>query len=327
MRSRVFVSCGQRDEEEKDAARQIGKLLEGRGFDVYLAIDVQTLLEINTRIIRELKNSDCYLFVNFCRDPIAGGHRGSLFSNQELAVAYAMNFEQILVINQNGIRAEGLLGYIGVNTETFAGFADCCDVVSRALDRAKWTPDYSRRLSASGLRFEATPIRYTGSFGTILGRFLYMDINNQRPDIAALEATARLSRFGRAGEGMQPSPIRSPLKATARHGFAHTIFPKSHEAFDLLVVGAYVQPSGGLMYVPSTSGAVEGTDPGFLEEGVYLNTALDVASPPQLPIYPGVWHLHYDFFAIDFPLLSVAVEVDLCDRHGPKAKIIAQETL
>jgi hypothetical protein len=58
MRSKVFLSCGQRP-DEKDIARSVGKLLEKRGFDVYIAIDVQTILEINAGIIRELKNSDC----------------------------------------------------------------------------------------------------------------------------------------------------------------------------------------------------------------------------------------------------------------------------
>jgi hypothetical protein len=98
MKSKVFVSCGQRP-DEIEVARKVGNLLEGRGFKVYIAIDVQTILEINTGIIRELKDSDCYLFVNFRREQIGGEHRGSLFSNQELAIAYALGFERILVIN------------------------------------------------------------------------------------------------------------------------------------------------------------------------------------------------------------------------------------
>jgi hypothetical protein len=152
MRSKVFLSCGQRP-SEKQVAAKIGELLGERGFDVYIAIDVQTILEINTGIIRELKNSDCYLFVNFRREQIGSEYRGSLFSNQELAIAYALGFERILVINQEGIRREGMLGYIGVNTETFIDFDDCCAIVGRALDRAKWTTDYTRRLRADRLRF------------------------------------------------------------------------------------------------------------------------------------------------------------------------------
>jgi hypothetical protein len=78
MKSKVFLSCGQRA-GERDVALRVGKLLETRGFDVYIAIDVQTILEINTGIIRELKDSDCYLFVNFVREPISGGYRDLCF--------------------------------------------------------------------------------------------------------------------------------------------------------------------------------------------------------------------------------------------------------
>jgi hypothetical protein len=69
MKSRVFVSCGQRP-REREVALALGELLKRRGFNVYLAINAQTILEINSGIIGELKNSDCYLFVNFCRDLI-----------------------------------------------------------------------------------------------------------------------------------------------------------------------------------------------------------------------------------------------------------------
>ena len=50
VRSRVFLSCGQR-REEKEIAGKIAELLENRGFDVYIAIDVQTILEINSGIL------------------------------------------------------------------------------------------------------------------------------------------------------------------------------------------------------------------------------------------------------------------------------------
>ena len=43
MKSRVFVSCGQRDDNEKQVAHDIRALLKKRGFSVYLAVDVQTI--------------------------------------------------------------------------------------------------------------------------------------------------------------------------------------------------------------------------------------------------------------------------------------------
>jgi hypothetical protein len=240
-----------------------------------------------------------------------------------LAIAYALGFgEKILVVNQKGILPEGMLRYIAINTETFTGFDDCCAAVKRALDRSRWTPDYCRRLRAGNLRFEATPIRY----GNLLGRFLYVDILNGRSDIAALEATARLSEFGPAGDALQPSPIRSPLKATARPGFSHTIFPKSHEAFDLLCVGVY-DHEGLNCLAPSVSGALVDPATCYGEWGVFLNTALDLAAPPRLAITPGDWHLRYEFFAIGFPLLSVLVELTLTDWNQPSPKLVAQEKL
>jgi hypothetical protein len=320
MRSRVFLSCGQQP-QEKELAAKIGKLLERRGFDVYIAVDVQTILEINTGIIRELKNSDCYLFVNFCREQIGEKYRGSLFSNQEFAIAHALDFDRMLIINQDGILPEGMLRYIAINTETFVDFDDCLAAVERALDRAKWTADYSRRLRADQLRLSDDLIRYGG----LTGRFLYVDIQNRRPDIAALEATARLSEFGPAGEALQPSRIRSPLKATGRPGFSHTIFPRSYEAFDLLCIGTYSEPAQLVFSAPAASGSLTGPAMVPGGSGVFLNTALDVVGGQRLAITPGDWRLRYEFFAIDFPILSILVELALPDWNTPSAGLLAQE--
>jgi hypothetical protein len=210
-------------------------------------------------------------------------YRGSLFSNQELAISYALNFERILVINQEGILPEGMLKYIGNNTETFFGFDDCCDIVERAIVRSGWTTDYSRRLRADGLRFSDPNLQYSH----LVGRFLYIDIHNGRPDIAAIEATGRCTGFARVGEDIRPCPIRSPLKATGRHGFAHTIFPNSHEAFDILCVGYCSKPVMMSQNAYAVSGVIVGS-PMALQgtRGVFLNSALDSVDGHSLEITP-----------------------------------------
>jgi hypothetical protein len=165
----------------------------------------------------------------------------------------------------------------------------------------------------------------SGSYGQLVGRFLYVDIRNGRPDIAALEATARFSEYGPAGKTLRPSPIRSPLKATARPGYSHTIFPKSHEAFDLLCVGTHrnlIEPG---LSVPAAGGAFEGPPITLIDQGVYLNSALDVVGAGRLPITAGVWTLRYEFYAIGFPLLSLSIELRLTDWSKPVATIISQE--
>jgi len=241
--------------------------------------------------------------VNFRRDALGNGFRGSLFSNQEFAIAYALGFRRLLVVNQEGVLPEGMLRYVGINTERFCGQADCCAVVGRALDRATWQPDYSRRLTAGELRL--SPIMPPTQYGNLVGRFLYLDIRNDRPDIAALECTARLFAYAPAGRPLQLSRIRSPLKATGRPGFSHTIFPQSHEAFDLLCVGV--------------------NGPGLKREArVYLNSALDVSPLPDLGIAKGAWILQYQFFAIEFPILTVTVELSRGEHLDADARILEQ---
>ena len=324
MTCRVFVSCGQRNDEEKQVAKDICKFLESIGFQTYLAIDVQTILDINGGIIGELKNSDCYLLVNFRRDEIVPGkYRGSLFSNQELAIAYAFGFERLLIVNQDGVQPEGMLGYIGINTEKFGSLSDCCAAVERAVDRARWKTDYSRRLHSAEMRF-SDPLVYVG-INTLEGRFLYLDIKNDRPDIAALEATARLAAFGKVGEPLQPSPIRSPLKATARPGFSHTIFPKSHESFDLLCVGNKVDlgSTSATLTMPLAASDAPPLPSGSVPTAVYLNCALDAPLSP-LPMTAGVWTLEYEFFAIGFPILVVLIELTFAPSEVPQARIVTE---
>jgi hypothetical protein len=324
VKSKVFVSCGQHSTAERKVANDVCDLLNQLGFETYLAINVQTITEINARIIRELKDSDAYLFINFRRERIKKGvYRGSLFSNQELAIAYAFDFERLLIVNQKGVTSEGMLRYIGNNTETFSKGSDCCAVVRRALTRARWTTDYSRRLRAGKLRWGG-PLNYGG----LTGQFLYLDIINGRPDIAALEATARLYVFGKVGDQLQPSTIRSPLKATGRPGFSHTIFPKSHEAFDLLCIGSTRSVSPTVISSTSTStGTVllpQSSAP--KPQQVFLNGALDVYPISPLPITPGVWTMEYEVFAIGFPVLVVQIELDFPSTGDPSARVLGQNT-
>jgi len=311
MRSRVFVSCGQHNEREVQIARKIADLLKSRGFDPYVAKEVQNVFEINSGIISELKNSDCYLLVNFRRELIeTRRYRGSLFSNQEFAVAYALGFDRIIVVNEKDVESEGMLRYIGCNTDPFQTDEECLDIVKEALDRSGWEPTYSRRLWAENARFKRET--YCNFMREQMdGRFLSIDIANRRPDIAAVEASGRLVGFGQAAEqGWQPSSPhhRSLLKASGRSGFSHTIFPGSSEAFNILFMGSISR--NGKQYA----------------DGIYLNSALDLIPNPRLELEPGQWQLLYEFCAIGFPLLCVEVSLSYRTFDDAKAQILQQYT-
>jgi hypothetical protein len=94
MPGKMFVSCGQKIEEEIRTAGAIEDWLTDEGFRPYVAIQAQTILDLNGEIIRELKQSDFYLFINFRRESLGDeSFRGSLLTNQELAIAYSLGFE------------------------------------------------------------------------------------------------------------------------------------------------------------------------------------------------------------------------------------------
>jgi hypothetical protein len=304
-KSKVFISCGQANRQEIKIASKIGGLLRSRGFHSYIAKKVLTVFEINSGIIRELKDSDCYLFVNFRRERIGPGEfRGSLFSNQEFAIAYALGFERLLVINQKGVKPEGMLAYIGCNTDGFDKPNGCLKAVKKALEESNWKPDYSRRLIAGKPSFSDL-VLYSDGLTQVKGRILYLDILNHRPDMAALETTARLKNLRQAKtKTWMASEIRSPLKATRGRGYSHTIFPSSSEAFDLLCIGESSDAAG--------------------QTKAFLNCALDLLPKPCVPITSGVWELEYEFYAIGFPVLRVMVEVTWSPNGQLAAKILRQ---
>ena len=220
-----------------------------------------------------------------------------------------LGFQNIIVVNQRDVRTEGMLKCLASNTELFESAEDCIAVVERALDRAGWRNDYSRRLASGALYFSDGMI----GFRQLTGHFLYIDIHNFRPDIAALETTGRLSRYGAIGNELKVSPDRSPLKATARPGYSHSIFPQSKESFDLLCVGWADLPAGDVM---PNEGAVD-----WIRQGVFLNNALDVRPIPRLPMSTGIWTLEYEFFAIGFPVLTVRVQLNMEEAGKPTARI------
>jgi len=249
-----------------------------------------------------LKNSDCYLFINFRRERIGDCYRGSLFSNQEFAIAYSLGFDKIIVVNQKGVKPEGMLAYIGCNTKSFVTYDKCLAAVEDALDHSGWDPGFSRRLFAENVRFEQhTYIHFTGEL--MNGRFLSLDIANRRADMAALETSGRLVGFRRPGEkSWRPrSPDhRSLLKASGRAAFSQTVFPGSSETFTLVFMGRLTS-------------SVRSAD------GVYLVSAIDLNPNNPLPLDPGEWELLYQFYAIEFPPLCVEVSL----RYGTFADATA----
>ncbi len=286
MPGRVFISCGQSTTEEIELASSVRDWFISAGYTPYVAIKAQSIDDVNSSIIGELRRSDYYVFIDFKRESLVGStdnsdHRGSLFTNQELSIAYILGFQNVIFLQQSGVRLEGLIRYMASNAQQFEHVHEILPHVQRQVADRSWSVDYSRHFVVSGIRWSDGIIDYAS--GQIVGRFLYLGIENRRPDVGAFNTTARLSQIQQEGQDLVESSNRSPLKATGIvRGYSQTIWPDSEEEFDLLAVG-------------NSCG-----------NEVFLNTAMDV---PPVPVIREAGHhrLHYEVFAEGFEVVRVEV--------------------
>lgn len=303
MPGKVFISCGQATSKERQLASEISNWFQENGYKPYVAIKTQSIQDVNSGIIDELKSSDYYIFIDFKREKLnaksSSEYRGSLFTNQELAVAYLLGFQNVIFFQEKGIRLEGLLKYMASNATIFEKKKELFGLLKSSVFSRQWTPKFTRHLMATRPRLSEQVISYRNPSG----RFLYIDIENRRSDLGAFDTVARLSFITYPNGQRVNSVNRSHLKVTGQPGFSQVIWPESHGAFDLLVVSSE-NPSR-----------------------VYLNNALDVF--PQEPIIDGVGHyeLEYEVFAKDFPNLSFRVNLNLTGELQSTEALLANEVI
>ena len=156
MAARAFISCGQREGEQVVAQAIAHALTNLVGLQAYVALDAQSIQDVSSGILGELRRSDYYVFVDFCRDPLSGSDeglfRGSLFSHQELAIAYALGFEHALFFRERNVKLEGVCAYIASNATVFEDRSTLPALVAAAAKGRGWNPGYSRNLVLGPLR-------------------------------------------------------------------------------------------------------------------------------------------------------------------------------
>ena len=291
MKAKVFISCGQRD-AERTTALAIAQWFAEHGFQPYVAIDAQGIQDVNSGIIQELRRSDYYVFIDFRREQVSGGganatYRGSLFSHQELAIAYALRFEHVVFFRQSQVLLEGLAAYMASNAAVFESFDELTELIAEAVLKRQWSPNYSRNLVVSNLRFPTELIHYAD----MSGRFLCVDIENRRPDVGAGGTVARLAALIINSTQRRISPNHSPLKVNGQSmAYEQMIWPLSHGAVDLLCVDREVGCR------------------------VYLNNALDLTPRPVLIESVGDHFLEYEVFANGFDVQRFGVKLRLTEK-------------
>ena len=137
-RARVFISCGQRSPREIAIGKAVEDHFSQRGFLTYFAERVHSSDALTTNIFGALKNSEYFVFLDFCRDVIDDDqHRGSLFVNQELAIATYLGLTGVGFC-EKGVKREGILQYHIYNEHSFE---DGTEVIAKLKEiTADWDP-------------------------------------------------------------------------------------------------------------------------------------------------------------------------------------------
>jgi len=128
--ARAFISCGQKDDKEKTVGISVENYFKKRGFETYFAERVHSPDALTENIFKFLRQSEYFVFVDFKRDPInSKGYRGSLFVNQEIAIATFLKL-QGMGFYEKGTMREGILGYHIHNARPFEDGREIIEILN-----------------------------------------------------------------------------------------------------------------------------------------------------------------------------------------------------
>lgn len=228
LQAKIFLSCGQnRASGEVGIAREIGRMLEALGYEVYIAIDRQSILGLRENILRNLEDSEYFLFVDFkrerllrgWRDLITARRRGSLFCHQELAVASFLE-KPMLGFREVGVTPhEGIMQFLQANTIPFSDRRSLPQLVAQKVED-EWQPHWKNRLH---MRLPRDPFEnpLNPSRGG-LERYCHISVCNQHSRLVARNCYVYLDEICNTRTGVVAIP---PL---VEHKWAGYLLPNAH---------------------------------------------------------------------------------------------------
>lgn len=218
--ARVFISCGQRSEEEKGLGSSCKKHFERRGFSVYLAEEVQSLDALTENIFRHLRNSEYAVFIDCAREELSSGKfRGSVFVNQELAIAAFLQIES-RVFHEEGVAREGVAEYLIAKPVQFSSRQQFLGKLRRQT--REWRADWRNELS---LRFFQRLIEVRDQHGNLRDWF-HLQVMNNHQNKYARNCVAYVSKIKNLDTGKEIDPGSFELVWAGTGLFERHIMPK-----------------------------------------------------------------------------------------------------
>jgi hypothetical protein len=112
-KSQVFISCGQANKREREFGDLLVKYFKSKGFDAYFADHVHSSTPLLQSILNSLRESDYFVAWNPSRKDT--GKIGSLFVQQEIAIASAFQLPSIYLYDSGVEKTAGMSGALHLN--------------------------------------------------------------------------------------------------------------------------------------------------------------------------------------------------------------------
>jgi hypothetical protein len=206
IKSRIFVSCGQKDKEEKEIASRLAEEIENIEYSPYVAVYEQSTESLVQNILPLLRDCEYFIFIDFKRERIKNHesseeYRGSLFTNQELAIAIYLK-KKIIAFQEAGIiKRDGMLGAIQGNVIPFNDKSKLVEYIISQIKK-KWRTSWRNELEVIDQKNTQIPytfVRYNRRPGEIQlpSRFFHITVHNNHYYNSAKNCIAYLESYKR----------------------------------------------------------------------------------------------------------------------------------
>lgn len=268
LKARVFISCGQRSDKEKALGSACQRYLkEERGFSTYLAEEVQSLEALTENIFRHLRNSEYAVFIDCARGELSPGKfRGSMFVNQELAIAAFLPIQDCRVFHETGVVREGVVEYLIAKPVQFTTEQELIEKLKE--ETKEWESGWRNGLSLEFLRVVPNVRDQYGNYAD----WYHLQVVNNHRDKYARNCVAYVSNVRNLDQGDEIRVGNFELVWAGTGLYERHIIPKASAEVDAFFI-VRGQDIIRFHHRPSTSSQY-GMPP--LRKGNYLLTYLIV---------------------------------------------------
>ncbi len=153
--NKIFISCGQQTDEEKELGKEIQNLVrELTPFDPYFAEFQNSLEGLTKNIFSELYNCKGFITVLHRRGKVASDvrSRASVWVEQEIAIAAFINQVlekdiKVVPLIQSGIKLEGVRKQLIFNPREFTSNSDALEFIRKKLSEWEVEPTNAEPLT------------------------------------------------------------------------------------------------------------------------------------------------------------------------------------